>query len=86
QLTVYPNPSTTNVIVSYEINNAGNASFYLYDLTGKIVSSINQKYNTGTNRTYVETKSLASGTYILNIVLTSQNGEQYFESKKISIN
>ena len=64
EVNVYPNPTTSSL--TFELNNAVNASVKIYDLKGNVVVSANL------NGTAVDVKGLSSGLY--NYVVTSNEG------------
>lgn len=59
-----PNPFNGQTVVSYNLNEASNVSLQIMDVTGKVVSTINEENQTaGTHNITVDGSSLAAGTY-----------------------
>lgn len=80
-LTVYPNPSNDVVTLNFTNENESDFSYTINDLIGNIVVSSNtESIEKGIIERSVNTTSLASGNYLLNISL---NGS--IETRKISI-
>ena len=70
-LTVSPNPSNGYIKVSFELSDAQELSFDLYNINGKLVATLDEpkSYNGINNRSFDLRKiGLANGTYFLNIV------------------
>lgn len=61
---VYPNPTSANVLLKTDMQNSDNISFQLYDLYGKLITT--QKLTSSI--TAIPMESLAGGTYFLNVV------------------
>ena len=65
-LRIAPNPFTNATTVSYSLAKAGNVSLKLYDVTGKLVTTVASGYfNAGSYTTHVDASKLASGIYLL---------------------
>ena len=59
-----PNPFTGNTVVSYSLNEASNVSIEIIDVTGKVVSTINEGTQaTGEHNITIDGSTLAEGTY-----------------------
>jgi PKD repeat protein len=70
-LTVSPNPSNGYIKLSFELSEAQELSFDLYNINGKLVANLDEprNYNGINNRSFDLRKiGLANGTYFLNIV------------------
>ena len=63
RLQLWPNPTTNKVTVSYVTQQPTNTNVFLFDVTGKLVSTFEVKNNTGTFD--INTSNLAKGVYIL---------------------
>jgi len=64
----YPNPFNNQTRVTFNLENLGNYSVNLYNVIGqKVFSETRTPVKTGNQEMSFETKSLASGIYILNI-------------------
>jgi uncharacterized repeat protein (TIGR01451 family) len=65
---IAPNPILTRATISYSLSKAGNVSLKLYDMTGKLVTTLATGYHTaGTSSFIVHRSSLSSGIYILKL-------------------
>lgn len=67
---IYPNPAQDVLYV----NNAGNSSIYIYNLIGKLVTSIEKAEYTNT----INIDGLAAGTYIISVVKNNEVITQKF--------
>jgi hypothetical protein len=68
-LNAFPNPASDLVTVSYSIASESNVTINIADITGKIVSSVNE--GTKANGAYtvkINTADLAAGTYFYSII------------------
>ena len=64
-LNVYPNPAREYANVAFELENAGDVSFVLTDMSGKVVYQTNeQNLSKGKNSFRVPTESLSGGVYL----------------------
>lgn len=73
KLKVYPNPSTDQVQLNYELNAPSTVYVSIYDVTGKMVYS--EDYGTQTNGVYsqkVDVNTLDAGSYT--VILTTSQG------------
>lgn len=70
KLNVYPNPVKENMTISFEGN--GDATVLVTDLSGKVVMNTVAKVVNG--KTIVNTQSLESGMYVVNITLGNNVG------------
>ena len=67
-IAIAPNPFSNATTISYSLPNAGNISLKLYDVTGKLVTTLATGYhNVGTSSVTVSRSSLASGIYMLKL-------------------
>lgn len=69
QINVYPNPikSSENLVIEYNSNKNIDSKIRLHNLQGKVVELINTTFAAGNNNFKIDTKSLVSGLYILEI-------------------
>jgi len=83
-LTVFPNPASDNIRISYSLKERGTVSVKLYNLNGDLVADLlNETQEVGMQNTNTHLPSgLAKGLYMLKLSL---NGEQSSE-QKIMIN
>jgi hypothetical protein len=72
-ITVYPNPVLDNLNLNFYATKAQYLNVQLVDLSGRVVISDVFTASSGANRFEVETRDLASGSYILRV--TEQNGK-----------
>ena len=67
-LRIAPNPFTSAAAISYSVPQAGNVSLRLYDVAGKLVTTLAQGYTqAGSYTTSVSAAKLASGIYLLKL-------------------
>ena len=66
-LNVYPNPTNTNTTVSFDINNEATAAVNVTDLSGKVVFSATLGTVNGSQNVTIDTRSLTSGVYMVNL-------------------
>jgi len=59
-----PNPFTNNSVITYNLNEAANVSVQIVDVTGKVVTTINEgNQNAGEHNITIDGSTLAEGTY-----------------------
>lgn len=59
-----PNPFNGNTVISYNLNEASNVTLQVVDLTGKVVTTINEgNQNAGEHNLTIDGSTLAEGTY-----------------------
>jgi hypothetical protein len=65
---VYPNPTSTDATVKFNLNNASDVAVSVYDVTGKLMmNSALGNLNAGTHQMDVAAKDWNSGVYFVNI-------------------
>lgn len=64
---LYPNPASTDLNISFSTENASTANILVYDFTGKLVSTIDYKCQIGSNNIKLNTLNFKSGSYILSL-------------------
>lgn len=68
-LQVSPNPGNGELRISYQLPQAGNVQFEVYDLNGRLVSAVDAGYKTADPQTETMNLShLADGTYICRLI------------------
>jgi protocatechuate 3,4-dioxygenase beta subunit len=75
---ITPNPTINNVDVKFFSTTNGDATIKVYDMSGKLVRTINASVTSGTNTVQVEMSDLASGIY--NIVLNNGTDNTYTQA------
>lgn len=66
KLSVYPNPSSARVTISYELNRRGKITIHVIDLLGREVAILAGQEMTAGNHTFIwKTNSLSAGIYFL---------------------
>lgn len=68
-LSIYPNPTTSILNVSGDLNVLSGASTQIFDISGKKIKDVSLNFNA--NNTTIDVSALQTGTYILSI---SKNG------------
>jgi hypothetical protein len=72
-LQIAPNPFTSSAHISYSLPTAGNVSLKLYDVAGKLVTTLAQGHTrAGVHTTSINAAKLASGIYLLKFDLDGQ--------------
>ncbi len=68
----YPNPFNPTTTINFSIKESGYVSIKLYDLLGKEISTISEKfYNKGLNTLILEASNIATGIYVY--ILSTKN-------------
>jgi hypothetical protein len=68
-LNIYPNPVTDKLNINYSLSKAGNVLVNIYDITGKVVKSLNLNNRPiGLFNAMVDCSSFERGTYILQLI------------------
>ncbi|MGL5891536.1 MAG: T9SS type A sorting domain-containing protein, partial [Bacteroidia bacterium] len=63
QLSSTPNPASQTVLITYTVPGAGNVSFRLYDLMGRVVFSEQSEVNSGGQYKNIDVSTLPDGIY-----------------------
>ncbi|MBL7944330.1 MAG: T9SS type A sorting domain-containing protein [Flavobacteriales bacterium] len=71
---VYPNPTESLINLNYTLAAAGEVKFQVVDMMGKVVMSQSVVRAAGNHTQVLDLDSLASGTFVLQINHTGQNG------------
>ena len=80
EISLFPNPVIDHVTVSFELTKSANTLINIYDLTGKLVKSIDlQREPAGNINCKIDVKNLRIGTYILHLI----SGEKQTSTKFI---
>lgn len=79
QFELYPNPTTDNAVASFNLTEAADVTISVYDITGKLISTINAgNMISGENTVIIETADFAAGMY--NVVISAGGKNVAFES------
>ena len=69
---VYPNPFNPTTSINYNVNKFSKVNINIYDVTGKLVSILENSYKPVGNHSIVwEASSLPSGVYFVNLSINS---------------
>ena len=79
-LSVYPNPSSNLLNVSFTLENSSNVKVQLLDLSGKLLQELNSKSSVGENTLSMNLEGIDNGIYFVRLL--TDNGT---ETKKIVI-
>jgi photosystem II stability/assembly factor-like uncharacterized protein len=75
QLSAYPNPFSTNVSVTYEVEQAGDVRINVFDISGKQVSQVNlPRQQAGKNVYQLDALAWESGVYNVQVISGNTNG------------
>ncbi len=77
-ISVYPNPSTDQVTISFGLDNQGEGSLMIFDLTGKMVKNLYEGTFTPGNHQFIwdgsnEGRKRIAGTYICRLIAGGMN-------------
>ena len=71
QITVYPNPASENVIVSFDLLNTNDVQIDLIDITGKTIRATNSmRFAAGMNEISLNTADITQGIYFVKVSTT----------------
>ncbi len=81
-INMYPNPITNNeFFVDFITTSKSNLNFEIYDITGKLISSINKgSFEPGTHNVKISNLNLQGGIYMLKISLGD-----YITTRKVMV-
>ena len=71
-LSVFPNPATNQVTLSYQLANSSISTIELFDVLGNKISSLSLAKSAGKHQTIINTENLSKGAYL--IKLSSEKG------------
>jgi len=72
KLSMYPNPATSFIYLSFELPNPSGVAVELLDIAGNKVSRIgSQKYPSGQNRITLDLSKLSKGVYVIRLITDS---------------
>jgi hypothetical protein len=75
----YPNPTTASTSLSFELANASDVTIQVYNLSGRLVKSINKKnMSQGSQLVDIEGADLATGTYVVQLFAGKQQSTTKF--------
>lgn len=80
----YPNPSNGLVNVKYNIKNASDVTFGLYDLLGRKIAGFSERVSSGEHHKTFNTVRLSAGIYFLHAVFDS-DGKKAVSTKRIRV-
>jgi len=67
QLSLFPNPASQNVFLNYEAKHESEVTIHIFDVTGKVIQTIQSQVLTGNNKLKLNTEALESGIYFIEI-------------------
>ncbi|MBI9036361.1 MAG: T9SS type A sorting domain-containing protein, partial [Bacteroidales bacterium] len=83
EISLYPNPVIDQITISFELTKSANTFINIYDLTGKLVKSIDLQHEpAGIVNCKINVNDLNNGTYILHLI----SGEKQTSAKFIVAN
>jgi subtilisin family serine protease len=71
-LNIFPNPTSNELNVQYELSERANLELRVMDMTGKLVYQVNSSNDEGMNITLLSTNELASGMYFITLIANEQ--------------
>lgn len=72
-LNVYPNPATTETVVSYTLNQPSTVTFNMFDVNGRLVSVQNNgRESKGAHSQLLDIRNLQNGVYMIQMVTESE--------------
>ena len=73
-VSLYPNPVSSQATLSFELKESGNVSYQVFDMTGRMVMNQNMgRMNQGSHQVSVNAENLSSGSYILRLSQGAKN-------------
>lgn len=72
-INLYPNPINTEAVLEFNLTDHTQVSIAMFDLTGKVVFSINEKFNAGLNAVSIDIRDVPSGIYYTKIATDNSN-------------
>lgn len=73
EIGIYPNPANEFAVVGIKLNATSNVDINIYDMTGKLVYTLNNsKVDAGHQEIKINTSAFANGTY--NVIVKTENG------------
>ena len=80
ELSAFPNPTSTDVTLRFDLTESENMTIQVFDYQGVMVqnATTNQRFEKGENNWQVNTKSLPSGVYFVKISSNKTYGVQQF--------
>jgi len=74
KLKTYPNPTTDNTTLTFDLEDRSNVYISVYNISGKLVKSISQKnVEAGSQTITIDGTDLMNGTYIVKFIAGKQN-------------
>jgi len=79
ELNVYPNPATVNTTISFKLQKRSSVNINVYDLSGKVVKTINlNQQSAGSHKQVIDCSGLPKGTYIINLLAGKNSATSKF--------
>lgn len=74
KLKTYPNPTTDNTTLSFNLKENSNVTVQVYSITGRLVKTITEKnVSAGSQLLTIDSNELPNGTYIVKLIAGKQN-------------
>ena len=83
QLKVFPNPAESIVNIQYSVQAAGSMTYRLMDVSGKTLESGSENVKQGTLNKQLNISSLACASYMLEVIVSREDGTNESTSFKI---
>lgn len=82
RLLVYPNPSSSEVTISFDLETSNNISIKVYNIQGKEILTLvnNRQFNAGANQVTLNVSEFNNGLYIVKVI-----GDNVNSSTRISV-
>ena len=82
----YPNPFNPSTVIKYQLPSAGYVTLTIYDILGRKVDRLINKFqNAGNYTTLFEASKLSSGVYFYRLKVVNIDGEKYTLTKKMEL-
>ena len=85
ELLIYPNPTNGSFTLSFQSNNASEASIRIYKLAGQVVLEKQLSQSAGLNTINFDISAYSQGMYILQLATTNAKGEKNSSYHKINL-
>jgi hypothetical protein len=82
----YPNPFNPSTTIDYRLSFTGDVKLEVFDMVGRKVSTlVNARQSAGFHRVTFQAKNLASGTYLYRLQSNGEKGQNFVETKKMTL-
>ena len=85
-INLYPNPTSSEVNIAFNLPNAGKLAFRLFDMAGREIGGYAKQTQSGLQTEVMNLDNLSQGLYMLNIIFdTADNTKSFSVVKRIEV-